>query len=109
VFDNLIENAISFSPEDGLIAIAATGDDRMLTVRVEDDGPGVPEEARDAVFRRFHTVRPASEAFGQHSGLGLAIARTIVEGHQGSIVVESREDRVSGARFVVRLPLAEGE
>ncbi|MEN3746916.1 stimulus-sensing domain-containing protein [Sphingomonas sp. HF-S3] len=109
VFDNLIENAISFSPEGGLIAISATSDDRMLTVRVEDDGPGVPEEARDAVFRRFHTVRPASEAFGQHSGLGLAIARTIVEGHQGSIVVESREDRVSGARFVVRLPLAEGE
>jgi two-component system sensor histidine kinase ChvG len=52
-------------------------------------------------------VRPASEAFGQHSGLGLAIARTIVEGHQGSIAVEAREDRMAGARFVVRLPLTE--
>jgi two-component system sensor histidine kinase ChvG len=109
VFENLIENAISFSPEGGLITIAAASDDRALTVRVEDEGPGVPEAERDAVFRRFHSVRPESEAFGQHSGLGLAIARTIVEGHQGSIAVESREDRLGGARFVVRLPLAESE
>jgi two-component system sensor histidine kinase ChvG len=106
VFENLIENAISFSPEGGLIAIWAGSDGVMLGVRVEDEGPGVPEESRETIFRRFHTVRPEGEAFGQHSGLGLAIARTIVEGHQGSIAVESREDRLSGARFVVRLPLA---
>ncbi len=109
VFENLIENAISFSPEGGLIAIAATIDRQALTVRVEDEGPGVPEADRESIFRRFHSVRPESEAFGQHSGLGLAIARTIVEAHQGSITVESREDRLGGARFVVRLPLAEGE
>jgi two-component system sensor histidine kinase ChvG len=107
VFENLIENAISFSPTDGLITISAATDRYMLVVRVEDEGPGVPEEAHDAIFRRFHSVRPESEAFGQHSGLGLAIARTIVEGHQGSISVEKREDRLSGARFVVRLPLVE--
>lgn len=109
VFENLIENAISFSPDGGLIAISATADAHALTVRVEDEGPGVPEEQRESIFRRFHSVRPESEAFGQHSGLGLAIARTIVEAHQGSITVESREDRLGGARFVVRLPLAEGE
>jgi two-component system sensor histidine kinase ChvG len=106
VFENLIENAISFSPANGLIAISAFSDGEFLTVRVEDEGPGVPQEARENIFRRFHSVRPQEEAFGQHSGLGLAIARTIVEGHQGSISVESREDRLSGARFVVRLPLA---
>jgi two-component system sensor histidine kinase ChvG len=109
VFENLIENALSFSPENGLITIAATADAHALTVRVEDEGPGVPEEQRESIFRRFHSVRPESEAFGQHSGLGLAIARTIVEAHQGSIAVESREDRLGGARFVVRLPLAESE
>jgi two-component system, OmpR family, sensor histidine kinase ChvG len=108
VFENLIENALSFSPENGVITISASSDQEILTVRVEDAGPGVPEESREAIFRRFHSVRPESEAFGQHSGLGLAIARTIVEGHQGSIAVESREDRLSGARFVVRLPAAEG-
>jgi two-component system, OmpR family, sensor histidine kinase ChvG len=107
VFENLIENAISFSPPNGVIAISASNDTEYLTVRVEDEGPGVPEEARENIFRRFHSVRPESEAFGQHSGLGLAIARTIVEGHQGSIAVEPREDRLSGARFVVRLPLAD--
>ncbi len=106
VFENLVENAISFSPEGGLVTLSLRAEGDMLVVRVEDEGPGVPEEAREAIFRRFHSVRPQSEAFGQHSGLGLAIARTIVEGHQGSIAVESREDRLSGARFVVRLPLA---
>ncbi|WP_343520867.1 ATP-binding protein [Sphingomonas sp.] len=107
VFENLIDNAISFSPEGGLVTLSvATVDDR-LEVRVEDEGPGVPEEAREAVFRRFHSVRPDAEAFGQHSGLGLAIARTIVEGHQGTIGVESREDRMRGARFFVRLPLVQ--
>ncbi len=109
VFDNLIDNALSFSPDQGLIAIAITRDGADLMVRVEDEGPGVPEEAREAIFRRFQSIRPESEAFGQHSGLGLAIARTIVEAHQGSIAVESREDRLGGARFVVRLPLADGQ
>lgn len=106
VFENLLDNAVSFSPEDGLVTVAAARERGELVVRVEDEGPGVPEEAREDVFRRFQSIRPPSEAFGQHSGLGLAIARTIVEGHQGQITVESREDRLSGARFVVRLPLA---
>ncbi|MEG8042322.1 MULTISPECIES: sensor histidine kinase [Sphingomonas] len=107
VFENLIDNALSFSPDAGLIAISAIREGEELVIRVEDEGPGVPEEAREDVFKRFHSVRPDSETFGQHSGLGLAIARTIVDGHQGTIFVESREDRLDGARFVVRLPLAD--
>ena len=106
VFENLFDNAVSFSPDGGLIAVSATSEGRDLVIRVEDEGPGVPQESRDSVFRRFQSIRPESEEFGKHSGLGLAIARTIVEGHQGTIAVESREDRLSGARFVVRLPLA---
>ena len=96
------------SPDGGTIAIAARRVDGAIEVRVEDEGPGVPEEAREAIFRRFHSIRPQGEAFGQHSGLGLAIARTIVEAHQGAIEVQSREDRLGGARFVVRLPPADG-
>ena len=106
VFENLLDNAVSFSPDGGLITVGATIADGELVVRVEDEGPGVPEDAREAVFRRFQSIRPEGEEFGKHSGLGLAIARTIVEGHQGAIAVDSREDRLSGARFVVRLPLA---
>lgn len=107
VFENLIDNAISFSPDGGLITIAGRYDGEDLVVSVEDEGPGVPGDEREAVFRRFQSIRPSSEAFGQHSGLGLAIARTIVEGHGGAIAVESRENRATGACFVVRLPFTE--
>jgi two-component system sensor histidine kinase ChvG len=104
VFENLLDNAVSFSPEGGLVTVSATRVDDEIEIRVEDEGPGVPEEERESVFRRFHSVRPPTEAFGRHSGLGLAIARTIVEAHGGTIMIESREDRLSGARFVVSLP-----
>ncbi len=106
VLDNLIDNAISFSPDDGLVQIIATVADNEVLVSVEDEGPGVPEGEREHVFRRFHSVRPEGEAFGKHSGLGLAIARSIVEGHQGKISIADREDMQSGARFIVRLPMA---
>ena len=106
VFENLLDNAVSFSPDGGLVSVAAAREHDELVVRVEDEGAGVPEDARESIFRRFQSIRPETEAFGQHSGLGLAIARTIVEGHQGEIVAESREDRLVGARFVIRLPLA---
>ena len=106
VFENLLDNAISFSPARGVVGVGVSRKDGELVVRIVDDGPGVPEAEREAVFRRFHSIRPSGEAFGQHSGLGLAIARAIVEGHQGTIMIESREDRMGGAQFVVRLPLA---
>ncbi len=107
VLNNLIDNAESFSPEGGLIEIAATCAEDEILVRISDEGPGVPESEREAIFRRFHSERPASEDFGNHSGLGLAIARTIIEGHQGSITVQDREDGRSGACFEIALPSAE--
>lgn len=106
VLDNLIDNAVSFSPDGGLVQIIATVADDQVLVSVEDEGPGVPESEREHIFRRFHSVRPEGEAFGKHSGLGLAIARSIVEGHQGRISIGDREDAQKGARFVVRLPMA---
>lgn len=106
VLDNLIDNAVSFSPDDGLVQIVATVADYEVLVSVEDQGPGVPESEREHVFRRFHSVRPENEAFGKHSGLGLAIARSIVEGHQGKISIADRQDAQSGACFIMRLPMA---
>jgi two-component system sensor histidine kinase ChvG len=104
VFENLLDNAHSFSPDGGCVSIAARPSDGDLVVTVEDEGPGVPEEAREAIFRRFQSIRPQAEEFGRHSGLGLAIARTIVEGHGGVIAVDARDDGRTGARFTVCLP-----
>jgi two-component system sensor histidine kinase ChvG len=105
VVENLLNNAISFSPDGGLVRIDATVDGGEVVVSVEDEGPGVPEHERETVFRRFHSVRPEGEQFGKHSGLGLAIARSIVEGHQGRILIGDRDDARQGAKFIVRLPL----
>lgn len=111
VLDNLIDNAISFSPYGGVVEIIATVTGRQVLIRVRDDGPGVPDHEREAIFRRFHTNRQHGEptTTERHSGLGLSIARTIVQGHLGTISVHAREDGHSGAVFEVRLPCANCE
>ena len=103
LIDNLVDNAISFSPPGGLVEIRAAAVGSDVLVSIEDEGPGVPADAREAIFNRFHSIRP-EEDFGRHSGLGLAIARAIVDGHGGQIFVEDRHDGRAGARFVVRFP-----
>jgi two-component system sensor histidine kinase ChvG len=109
VFDNLLDNAVSFSPEGGTIEVAVAGDGDQVGVAVSDEGPGIPAEAREKVFERFHSLRPDGEDFGGHSGLGLAIARTIVAAHDGTLTVTGRLDEKPGARLLVELPLTEGE
>ncbi len=106
VVQNLIDNAISFSPDDGVVLISVTRDGDVVQLRVEDEGPGVAPEAREAIFRRFYSERTDDTAIGEHSGLGLAIAKTIVEAHDGRIAAEDRTDGPSGARFTVTLPSA---
>ncbi len=101
---NLIDNAVSFSPPNGVVAVAVTRSARHVELRVDDNGPGIPPENRDDIFRRFYSERPATEDFGRHSGLGLSISRTIVEAHDGSIVAANRTG--GGARFTVTLPAA---
>jgi two-component system sensor histidine kinase ChvG len=80
-------------------------------VFVDDDGPGIPPENLETVFERFYTSRPKGTAFGGNSGLGLSIARQIVEAQGGTLRAENRTDAAGeriGARFVVRLPLRPG-
>ena len=107
--DNIIDNAISFSPPGGLVEIAATRVGDEVRIRIDDEGPGVPPDAREKIFNRFHSVRPEGENFGRHSGLGLAIAQAIVKGHDGEIDVQDRDDAASGARFTIWLPAADRE
>ncbi|MEP3345856.1 MAG: sensor histidine kinase [Litoreibacter sp.] len=110
VFVNLITNATSFCEEGDAVRIwARRRDDRILVV-VEDTGPGIPEQALNKVFNRFYSERPERQ-FGNHSGLGLAISKQIIEAHGGVIWAENIRptdaDVTSeplGARFVVGLP-----
>lgn len=114
VLRNLIDNALTFSPKSEgasvrLSAKRGLGDDEGLVVLyVDDDGPGIPIENLENIFDRFYTERPKGAAFGNHSGLGLAICRQIMTAHDGTIEAENRinvADKPVGARFTLRLPL----
>jgi len=109
VWCNLIDNAISFSPEGGRIQIGLTVKNRTVFLTVCDQGPGVPEGSEDKIFSRFYSERPTEEQFGSHSGLGLAISKQVIEAHGGTVVVENiatDEGSETGAKFIVTLPLA---
>ena len=106
VIDNLLDNAVSFSPPGGTITVSVRRDGDRVQARICDEGPGIPESEREKVFARFHSVRPEEEGFGDHSGLGLAIARTIAEGHDGTLTVADRPDGGPGACLVLELPAA---
>lgn len=104
VLENLLDNAVSFSPQGGEVRVAFERDEDRVLLSVTDQGPGIPEEARSKVFDRFHSLRPADEDFGNHSGLGLAIARTIAEAHDGTLIAADRPDGKRGACLVLSLP-----
>ncbi|MBR9826925.1 MAG: HAMP domain-containing protein [Alphaproteobacteria bacterium] len=113
VFRNLIDNALTFSPDTGEVMIKARRGHRngkaSLVITIDDNGPGIPEENLETIFERFYTERPKGSAFGAHSGLGLAISRQIVKAHGGQIYAINRKDKsgnVLGARFTVDLPAA---
>jgi two-component system sensor histidine kinase ChvG len=106
VVENLLDNAVSFSPPGEAIEVMLDNDGESVALSVCDRGPGIPEDEREKVFQRFHSVRPEAEDFGNHSGLGLAIARAIAEAHDGSLVASARPDGEHGACLTLRLPAA---
>jgi two-component system, OmpR family, sensor histidine kinase ChvG len=115
VIRNLLDNARSFSPENGNVRVYLKKEGRKIILIVEDDGPGIPSHALERIFERFYTDRP-EQGFGQNSGLGLSISRQIVEAHKGTIRAENRpsldkgsnndedEEHFAGARLIVQLP-----
>ena len=107
VIDNIVDNAITFSPPHGNINIAVSADTKSVTITIDDQGPGIPKGKLDAIFDRFYSERPPTEKFGLHSGLGLSICKQITEAHNGEITAENRLNHQSitkGARFIITLP-----
>ncbi|OJY09211.1 MAG: histidine kinase [Rhizobiales bacterium 62-47] len=112
VISNLVVNAQSFSEPGGKVRVTCRRVKGEIEVVVDDNGPGIREDALERIFERFYTDRP-HQGFGQNSGLGLSISKQIIDAHRGRIWAENRvgpkdddgEPTVAGARFVVRLPI----
>jgi two-component system sensor histidine kinase GlrK len=104
IVDNLVSNAIKYSPRLGKIRLVVSADKGGARLEVIDEGPGIPEHERERVFESFFQGAPPSEDRIKGSGLGLTIAREYALAHGGRIVVKSRNDGHNGARLVLWLP-----
>jgi signal transduction histidine kinase len=104
VVANLVENAARYSPVPGEVRLGARRTGDRVRIEVADDGPGIPDGEAERVFERFYRADASRAANGSGAGLGLAIARWIVDLHGGAIRVERPDGR--GCRMVVELPAA---
>ena len=105
IIDNLISNAVKFTPTGGTVAVRARALAGEAVIEVMDSGPGVPLEERESIFNLFFRGRTKADSAVKGSGLGLAIARELVEAHGGHIsVVAADRNGPRGAHFRVTLP-----
>jgi signal transduction histidine kinase len=105
VFFNVLGNGLKFTPQGGRITVVVTAHDGLVEVRVSDTGRGIDPDFLPFVFDRFRQGEASSSREHGGLGLGLSIARQLVEAHQGSIAVSSA-GRDKGATFIVTLPLS---
>ena len=103
VLANLIDNAISFSPQNSYIHIGVKSGKDSVRLTIKDQGPGFKEANTDRIFKRFYSNRP--EKFGEHSGLGLNIVKNIIEMHDGKVSAFNRKDKEKGAQIEITLPM----
>jgi len=103
IIANLLDNAVSFSPNNSKISVTSNIKKENAQLIIEDEGPGFNEKNIDKVFNRFYSNRP--EKFGEHSGLGLNIVKNIIELHGGSIIASNQTGSKKGAKIEVLLPI----
>ena len=101
IVDNLVSNAVKFTPAGGTVTVKARALAGEAVIEVLDTGPGVPPEERESIFNLFFRGRTKAESGVKSSGLGLAIARELVEAHGGQIAVVADG---TGGHFRVTLP-----
>lgn len=106
VMDNLIDNAVRFSPPGGEVRCRLRGDGRLARIEVEDDGEGIPKKELPHVFDRFYQAGRESDPQRRGTGLGLSIVAGLVEEMHGEVRAYSQEER-PGSRFVIDLPAVE--
>ena len=98
----MLDNALSFSPSRGQVLVLIKGNKDYVSFKIKDQGPGFNEINTEKIFRRFYSNRP--EKFGEHSGLGLNIVKSIVQMHGGNVRASNRSDNQKGAQIEVELP-----
>ena len=105
VINNLVDNALSFSPDNSKVSVSISRMNSEIDIRIEDEGPGIPPDNLEKIFKRFYTDRPEEQGFGNNSGLGLNISEQIILSHKGRIWAENRlkKNKIIGARFIIRL------
>jgi signal transduction histidine kinase len=103
VITNLLTNAIDYNKPGGEVRLSLQSQNNAAVLTVADTGPGIPAADLPHVFKRFFRGDPARSGASRHSGLGLAIAKAIVEAHGGTIEVSSQPG--TGSTFTVRLPV----
>lgn len=101
LFLNILDNAVKYTPEDGKIYISLVKDSNCATITIKDTGVGIPEAEMPHIFDRFYRVEKSRSHSG--FGLGLSIAKSIVEAHNGTIDLRSKPS--SGTTFIIKLPL----
>ena len=104
VFSNLIDNSLSYSPQNSEILIEQNIEDKNVIISIFDQGPGIDTSLKSKIFERFYTDREVNQ--DKHSGLGLAIAKKIIESFSGSLKLNNfKSEKYFGACFIIILPL----
>lgn len=107
VLDNLLSNAIKFSPPETNIRVLLNGEDKKAVIRIVDQGPGISPEEQEELFSEFYCGAASPTGNECSTGLGLAIAKRIVQAHWGDIYVESAPEK--GSEFIVELPIEKND
>ncbi len=105
VLRNLLENAVAHTPQGGIVSVTAVQREHRVEVSVADTGEGIPAEDLDNIFERFYRVDKSRARATGGSGLGLTIARRLVEAHGGNI--EARSEPGQGSRIAFTVPVAD--